>query len=121
MSDSKDLKLDYVELPAADFEPQKAFYSAVFDWQFTDYGPDYCAFNDGRLDGGFFRSELQSRTANGAALIILYARDLEAVRDNVIASGGSISMDIFSFPGGRRFHFHDPHGNELAVWTDQGL
>ena len=114
-----DRSIDYVELPAADMAAVQDFYSAAFGWTFTDYGPDYRAFSDGRLNGGFFRSDLRSRTAHGAALIVLFADALEATRDRVIASGGSICREIFSFPGGRRFHFMDPHGNELAVWSDR--
>ena len=93
-----DQKIDYIELPAADFEAVQAFYSQAFGWTFTDYGPDYRAFNDGKLDGGFYKSDLQSTTAKGAALVILYAADLEATRDNVSAAGGNICRDIFSFP-----------------------
>ena len=115
----RDQKIDYVEFPAADFDMVERFYSAVFGWSFTDYGPEYRAFADGRMEGGFTRSELKSSTANGGALVILYAENLEATRDKVVAHGGTISCEIFSFPGGRRFQFLDPHGNELAVWSEQ--
>ncbi|MGI9037816.1 MAG: VOC family protein, partial [Gemmatimonadota bacterium] len=91
----------------------------AFGWTFTDYGPEYRAFNDGAFDGGFRKAELRSRTETGAALIILYAEDLEAVEAAVREHGGEISEAIFAFPGGRRFHFLDPHGNELAVWSDK--
>lgn len=114
-----DQKIDYLELPARDFDAVQSFYEKAFNWAFTDYGPDYRAFNDGKIDGGFYKSEHQSSTANGAALIILYACDLEKTKDSVITSGGSIVKDIFPFPGGQRFHFTDPNGNELAVWSDQ--
>ena len=116
-----DQKIDYLELPASDFDAVQKFYAQAFGWTFTDYGPDYRAFNDGKLDGGFYKSDKCSSTENGAALIILYAIDLEKTLATVIASGGRLVQEIFSFPGGRRFHFADPHGNELAVWTDQGL
>ena len=115
----QDQKIDYVEFPAADFEAVQAFYEAAFGWTFADYGPEYRAFNDGKIDGGFRRAEEKSTPANGAALVILYAKDLETTRDKVAASGGAIVADIYSFPGGRRFHFSDPHGNELAVWSDK--
>ena len=118
---SKNLSIDYVELPAADFAAVEAFYSAVFGWTFESYGPEYHAFKDGNLDGGFYKSSAVSNADNGAALVIFYATDLEAVQDSVVAAGGSIVKPIFSFPGGRRFQFNDPHGNELAVWTDKGL
>lgn len=114
----EDQKIDYVELPAADFDAVQAFYEKAFGWTFVDYGPEYRAFNDGKLDGGFRRGEHRSSTANGGALVILYAKDLEKTRDKVVSSGGTIAVDIFSFPGGRRFQFTDPHGNELAVWSD---
>lgn len=114
----EDQKIDYVEFPASDFDAVQAFYEKAFGWAFTDYGPDYRAFNDGKLDGGFLNSKRVATTENGSALVILYASDLEATRNKVIASGGHIVEDIFSFPGGRRFQFADPHGNELAVWSD---
>ena len=112
------LSINYIELPALDFDAVQAFYAGAFGWVFTDYGEQYRAFNDGRLDGGFTRSDKVSSTAHGAALVILYAADLEAAREAVLAHGGVLSMDIFAFPGGRRFQFLDPHGNELAVWSD---
>lgn len=114
-----DQRIDYVELPAANFDSVESFYSNSFGWSFTDYGPEYRAFSDGSLAGGFFKSDLQSSTANGAALVVLFANDLEATRDKIVANGGSVCRKIFSFPGGRRFHFLDPHGNELAVWSDK--
>ncbi|MCX4188032.1 VOC family protein [Methylophaga sp. OBS4] len=113
-----DQKIDYIELPGSDFDALEQFYSNTFGWSFTDYGPEYRAFSDDKLDGGFFKSTLKSRSENGAALIILFAIDLEATREQVLKNGGTIAKDIFAFPGGRRFHFFDPHGNELAVWSD---
>jgi predicted enzyme related to lactoylglutathione lyase len=112
----QDGKVDYVELPGGDLAKVKAFYGAAFGWTFTDYGPEYAAFDEG-LDGGFHTGE------EGAAdkpLVILYAHDLEAVAAKVTAAGGVIVRPIFSFPGGRRFHFTDPAGNELAVWSEAG-
>jgi len=116
---NKDRKLDYLEFPASDIDQIKNFYREVFDWQFTDFGPDYTAFNDGRLDGGFYKAAAQSRVENGAVLVVFFAEKLEQIRDAVAAAGGTICREIFSFPGGRRFHFQDPHGNELAVWSDK--
>ena len=113
----EDQKIDYIEFPAADFDAIQSFYEQAFGWTFVDYGPEYRAFKDGKLDGGFRRADVQSTTASGGALVILYADDLEGTRDKVIASGGQILADIFAFPGGRRFQFADPHGNELAVWS----
>jgi hypothetical protein len=114
-----DQKIDYIEFPAADFDAVQRFYEKAFRWSFTDYGPEYRSFTDEKIQGGFYKSDLRSTTANGAALVLLYATDLEGTRDRVVASGGTVVRDIFSFPGGRRFHFTDPHGNELAVWSDQ--
>ena len=113
-------RIDYIELPATNLEAVKDFYADVFGWTFTDHGPDYVAFKDGSLDGGFFRSEQKSRSAeNGAALVVLYSEDMEVTEIEVEAAAGTIVKPIFSFPGGRRFHFHDPAGNELAVWSDK--
>lgn len=114
-----DQKINYLELPARDLDAIQRFYEGAFGWTFIDYGPEYRAFNDGFIDGGFRRADASSSTANGAALIVLYATDLERTRDKVKGNGGEIIKDIFSFPGGRRFHFADPNGNELAVWSDQ--
>jgi len=113
-----DQKIDYLELPARDLDAVQAFYQQAFHWEFTPYGPDYRAFTDGSINGGFYRADLQSTTQDGAALIVLYAADLEQTLGKVLASGGKIEKEIFSFPGGRRFHFCDPNGNELAVWSD---
>lgn len=114
-----DQKVDYIEFPCADFDAVQSFYEKAFAWSFMDYGPEYRAFTDGTINGGFRREDHSSSTKNGAALVILYAEDLEGTRDKVIASGGSIIQEIFSFPGGRRFHFADPNDNELAVWSDK--
>jgi uncharacterized protein len=113
-----DKTIDYIEMPAEDLDAAETFYSKTFGWKFQNYGPDYRAFNDGKMAGGFYRSTNLSRTANGAALVILYAADLEAANALVVANGGFISKDIFSFPGGRRFQFYDPNGNELGVWSE---
>ena len=114
-----DKTIDYLELPARDFDAIQSFYEEAFGWTFVDYGPEYTAFNDSRLNGGFYKADAQSSTGNGAALIVLYGTDLEKTRDKVLASGGTLVKEIFSFPGGRRFHFADPNGNELAVWSDK--
>lgn len=111
-----DRRVDYVELYCTDIAAMKTFYGSAFGWKFTDYGPDYVAFNDGRLDGGFAKSE---KVARGGPLVVMYATDLEAVEAGVKKAGGKIVKPIFSFPGGRRFQFTDPAGNELAVWSDK--
>ena len=108
----EDGKVDYVELPGGELSATKAFYAAAFGWRFTDYGPTYAAFEEG-LDGGF-----QGEEAADKPLVVLYAHDLEAMEAKVKAAGGQIIRPIFTFPGGRRFHFRDPAGNELAVWSE---
>ena len=113
-----DKRVDYVEFKVTDLKAAKAFYSGAFGWKFQDWGPDYASFEDGRLAGGFHLSE---EVALGGPLVIIYAVDLQAVEAGVRANGGTIVKEIFSFPGGRRFHFTDPSGNELAVWSDQGI
>lgn len=115
----EDSRINYIELPSKDIGSTKSFYEKVFGWTFQDYGDSYTAFNDGRLDGGFYRSPLKSDSSFGAALVVLYADDLEATMERITDAGGELSREIFSFPGGRRFHFLDPGGNELAVWSDQ--
>jgi predicted enzyme related to lactoylglutathione lyase len=116
--DKPENQIDYIEFPATDIERTKQFYGAVFGWKFEDYGPDYSSFSDGRVSGGF----TTERPAPAAQLlVVIYASDLEAAQSHVKAAGGSIVKETFSFPGGRRFHFTDPSGNELAVWSDVGV
>ena len=110
-------KINYIEFPAKNIEKAKAFFSEVFAWSFVDYGPEYAAFSDAGVDGGFFQSDLTVSTENGSALIVFYSKDLEQTLAKIEAAGGSIIKPIFSFPGGRRFHFGDPNGNEYAVWS----
>ncbi|WP_309605764.1 VOC family protein [Phenylobacterium sp.] len=110
-----DGKIDYVELPGVDLPATKGFYARAFGWTFTDYGPSYTAFDNGGLDGGF-NADPEDRAA--APLVILFATDLEAMEARVKAAGGSVTRPIYSFPGGRRFHFRDPSGNELAVFSE---
>lgn len=111
-------KINYVEFPAKDIEATKAFFTAVFAWSFVDYGPDYIAFSNQGLDGGFYQSDLNASTDNGSALIVFYSKNLEGTQSKIENAGGKIIKPIFSFPGGRRFHFGDPNGNEFAVWSD---
>ncbi len=108
--------INYVEFKAQDIEKVKNFYSKAFDWVFTDYGPTYTAFSESGLEGGFEASD--TAVVNGA-LLVLYHEDLSLIEKKIIEAGGRISKPIFSFPGGRRFHFTDPSGNELAVWSDK--
>ena len=111
-------KLNYVEFPAVNLEATKAFFSQAFKWRFQDYGPGYTAFSNEGLDGGFYQAELKSRAQAGGALLVFYSNNLEATLAKVTAAGGTLAQAIFSFPGGRRFHFYEPSGNEFAVWSD---
>lgn len=115
---SKHEKINYVEFPAKDIEATKIFFTEVFGWSFVDYGPEYTSFSNEGIDGGFYQSDLTSSTANGSALIVFYSEDLEHTRSKIDSEGGVILKPIFQFPGGRRFHFSDPNGNEFAVWSD---
>lgn len=115
---NKDEKINYVEFPARDIETAKHFFSEVFSWKFTDYGPEYTAFSDEGLDGGFFKSEQNCTSASGSALLVFYSRNLHNTLDKIVKAKGKIIKPIFSFPGGNRFHFTDPNGNEYAVWSD---
>lgn len=111
-------KINYVEFPAKEIMRTKKFFEDVFGWVFVDYGPDYASFSDQGLSGGFYRSELSATTENGSALIILFSNSLEETQSKIESAGGRISKGIFSFPGGRRFHFIEPSGNEFGVWGE---
>ncbi len=111
-----DRRIDYIEFPVTDIAAAKRFYTGVFGWPFVDYGPDYASFEDGRLSGGIRKEE---RVAAGGPLVVLYATNLEDMERKIRAAGGKIVRETFEFPGGRRFHFTDPSGNELAVWSDR--
>ena len=107
-------QVQYIEFLSRNLDEAKRFYHQAFGWEFTDYGPEYTAFTGEYVDGGFTPGE----PAKGSILVILFSNDLEATKASVEAAGGAIVKDIFSFPGGRRFHFTDPDGNELAVWSE---
>jgi predicted enzyme related to lactoylglutathione lyase len=113
----RDNTINYIELPLADAAATKAFYGGVFGWDFTDWGPDYISFAGAGVDGGFNGVDDAKPGAPGV-LVVLYADDLEKAAAAVEAAGGAILKPIYSFPGGRRFHFRDPNGNELAVWSE---
>ena len=112
MDAENDRRVDYLEFPTTDLQATKAFFGSVFGWQFKDYGPDYASYNDGRLAGGFYTAPA---APSGGTLAVLYAADLEGTEARVREAGGTIVKEIFSFPGGRRFHFVGPGGTELAV------
>ena len=113
---SYDEKLNYVEFPAKDISATKQFFEKAFGWSFQDFGPDYTAFSNQGLDGGFYKSDLSATTNKGSALLVLLSDNLEQTQSKVEAAGAKIAQPIFEFPGGRRFHFIEPSGNELAVW-----
>ena len=117
---NKHEKISYVEFPARNIGATKTFFTTVFDWSFTDYGPDYSAFSNQGLDGGFYTSDQVARAASGSALIVFYSADLEQTQAKIEKAAGTICKPIFDFPGGRRFHFTDPSGNEFAVWSNVG-
>ena len=111
-------KINYVEFPSKDIEVTKEFFTSVFGWSFVDYGPEYAAFSNAGIDGGFFKSDLTSSSEKGGALIVFYSKELEKTQSKIEDAGGSLLKPIYPFPGGRRFHFTDPGGNEYAVWSD---
>jgi predicted enzyme related to lactoylglutathione lyase len=111
-------KINYIEVPARNLAATKLFFSQAFGWSFQDYGPEYSSFSNAGIEGGFFKAEVCAGTESGSPLIVLYSNDLEGSFSRVLEAGGSIVKDIFSFPGGRRFHFLDPSGNEFAIWSE---
>lgn len=110
--------INYIEIPTKDIQASKTFFSSVFGWSFIDYGPEYCSFTAQGIDGGFFASKETVSTKTGSPLIVLYSAKLEETQAEVESAGGKIIEPIFSFPGGRRFHFTDTAGNEYAVWSE---
>ena len=113
----EDGKIDYVEFPATAIPAVKTFYAAAFGWTWVDYGPDYVAVDNAAVDAGF-NGDASDENGAKQTLVVLYAHDIEAMAAKVTAAGGAITRPIFPFPGGRRFHFTDPSGNELAVWSE---
>ena len=105
----------WVELATSDGDVAKKFYGDILGWTYTDYGPDYASFNDGRLDGGLAKGI----GGRGGPLVVFYDAMLEEKEAKIRKSKGEITKEIFTFPGGRRFHFRDPDGNEFAVWSDK--
>ena len=111
--------INYIELPASNLEATQAFFSNLFGWTFTQYGPDYMDSPDGGIMMGFFKADLKSLPEHGGALVTFYSSALEETLAKVEAAGGTIVKPVFSFPGGRRFQFTEPSGNEFAVWSDR--
>jgi uncharacterized protein len=110
--------IDYIEMPSRDLAVTKNFFTQLFGWTFQDYGPDYCAFDDGRTTGGFFAAEKTNAIDAGAPLIVFYHPELEKILSEVTRLGAKITREIFEFPGGRRFHFQPPGGGEFAIWSE---
>ncbi|MFT6986363.1 MAG: putative enzyme related to lactoylglutathione lyase [Psychromonas sp.] len=112
-------KINYLEFPSKDLLKTKSFFSSVFSWQFNDYGPQYSVFLGAGINGGFYLSTLNACTKNGSVLTVIYSSNITATAEKIKQAGGEIIKPIFSFPGGVRFHFTDPNGNEYAVWSEQ--
>jgi predicted enzyme related to lactoylglutathione lyase len=110
--------LNYIEFASLNLLASKQFFSDVFDWDFTDYGSEYSAFSNAGLDGGLFSSDRVTQAQNGAPLIVFYSPNIQETQMKVERAGGVINKPIFAFPGGCRFHFIEPGGNELAVWSE---
>lgn len=113
----KDKTINYIEFPLVDAAETKRFYETVFGWEFQDWGPNYLSFSGAGIDGGF-NGEDKAPVQSPGALVILFAEDLEKILAEVKAAGATILREIYTFPGGRRFHFTDPNGNELAIWSE---
>ena len=121
---NKNNSINYIELPLVKkggrlsiMPKQKNSMNEVFKWEFTDWGPNYISFSGANIDGGF-NGEGDAQVSNGGVLVVIYANDLNQTLECVVKAGGEISKPIFDFPGGKRFHFCDPNGNELAVWSE---
>ena len=112
-------KIDYIEIQTKDLKASKAFFEKLFGWEFTDFGPEYSSFDDGRMRGGFYPSKSVASAASGSTLVVFYTPTLEKLEKKVVELDGKIIKEIFFFPGGRRFHFTDPGGGEFAIWSDQ--
>jgi len=121
MADPGHHTIDYIEIPTPDVSASKFFFQTLFGWDFTDYGPDYTSFDDGRVTGGFHTSEKAPSVDAGSVLVVFYAEQLDDALEQVKGLDGTITKDIFKFPGGRRFHFRDPAGAEFAIWSDDML
>lgn len=107
--------IDYVEFTVRDLTEARKFYTAAFGWTYNDYGPEYSGIRGSEGEVGGFHQTMQVR--RGGPLVILYSDNLEASLAAVQSAGGKVVQPPFAFPGGRRFHFTDPSGNELAVWS----
>ena len=111
--------IDYIEMPSRDLSATKRFFSGFLGWSFQDYGPDYIAFDDGRIAGGFFKADEIWSTTAACPLVVFHLPELEMARADAVRLGAEITRDIFDFPGGRRFHFRAPGSGEFAAWSDK--
>jgi predicted enzyme related to lactoylglutathione lyase len=111
-------KLDYVEFAAKDLVATRHFFEQVFQWEFTEYGEEYMSFANQGINGGFYHGQFSTKSGLGGALLIFYSHDLQGTLEKIQENSGKITKSIFTFPGGRRFHFEEPSGNEFAVWSD---
>lgn len=119
MTDARQNKINYLEIPVKNIAATKDFFSNLFGWKFTDYGPDYTCFLGAGIDGGFYTSENNGFNSENSPLIVFYYFDIDKIKEKVLSLSGVIVKDTYSFPGGRRFHFTDPSNNEFAIWTDK--
>jgi predicted enzyme related to lactoylglutathione lyase len=119
MHEPRENAIDYVELPSRDIPATQKFFTALLGWTFQDYGPDYIAFEDGRIAGGFFAATDAWPDASACPLVVFYSAELEMMRAEAVRLGAEMTRDIFAFPGGRRFHFRAPGSGEFAVWSDR--
>ena len=112
--------INYIEFAATDIAAAKKFYTEVFGWSFTDYGPDYASFDAhaAGIAGGFYKAPPHDPPAKTAPLVVIYSANLAATEASIKAASGAITVPTFEFPGGRRFHFADGVGNVLAVWSE---
>lgn len=110
--------ISYIEFPTIKISESKMFFSKVFGWSFSDYSDDYTSFSEAGVNGGFYSSGSQPNQPPSSVVVVLYSEDLEATLASVMEEGCKISKEIFDFPGGRRFHFIEPGGNEIGVWSE---
>ncbi len=116
---SQENKIDYLEIPCTNLEASKTFFSTLFGWEFEMFGEEYAAFNNAGMPGGFYQASTSFKLSDGVPLVVIYRADLEKAMEDVTAAGGTVTHPVFEFPGGARFHFTDPSGNEFAMWSDQ--
>lgn len=119
MHESLPRTIDYIEIPSRDLAATTRFFADLFGWSFENYGPSYVAFDDGRTTGGFFSASDAWANAAACPLIVVYMPELEQAHSDVTRLGGTVTREIFDFPGGRRFHFEAPGSGAFAIWSDK--